>query len=96
MGTCTIYATVGNSDDRLGQARWSSFTDVFVTTIRTCASEIYGVWWSLPDSPWQNCCVGFAIDDTAMTPLMEKLADLREHYEQDAIAWVRGHPAEMI
>lgn len=93
---CIVYATIGNSDDQLGQARWSTFAHEFVKIIRIHASEIHGVWWSLPDSPWQNCCVGFAIDETAMTSLMEALTALRAAFGQEAIAWVRGYPPEMI
>lgn len=108
---CTVYATIGNSDDKLGQARWAEFAREFVETIRIQADEIHGVWWSGPDQPWQNCCVGFSIkDETVMNPegpaadrgksrlrlLQESLTKLRELYGQEAVAWVRGHPPEMI
>ncbi|HET9144180.1 hypothetical protein [Actinophytocola sp.] len=112
MSTCTVYATIGNSDDKLSQARWSNFAAEFVETIRIQADEIHGVWWSEPSSPWQNCCVGFSIKDEVLplgsdAPsadrgkdrlrlLQESLTRLREHYGQEAVAWVRGYPPEMI
>jgi hypothetical protein len=112
MSTCTIYATIGNSDDKLSQAQWFQFTSEFVETIRIQADEIYGVWWSAPNTPWQNCCVGFAVKDkvvpapegaadedrgkTRLALLQESLAKLREFYSQEAVAWVQGHPPEMI
>lgn len=115
---CTVYATIGNSDDKLGQALWHRFTSEFIETIRIQSDEIHGVWWSAPDTPWQNCCVGFSIRDR-MTPddesgeaavsereedraevrlkiLRESLTKLREFYGQEAVAWVRGYPPEMI
>lgn len=109
---CTVYATIGNSDDKLSQARWAEFAREFVETIRIQADEIHGVWWSGPDQPWQNCCVGFSVKDETLPPenaptvrelgrnrielLQESLTRLRQHYDQDAVAWVRGHPPEMI
>jgi hypothetical protein len=108
----TFYVTIGNSDDKLSQAQWAEFAHEFVETIRIQADEIHGVWWSAPDTPWQNCCVGFAIrSDMPFEPeklpdrdrgktrerlLRESLTRLREHYGQEAVAWVQGHPAEMI
>lgn len=105
----TVYATIGNSDDKLSQAQWFRFTGEFVETIRIQADEIHGVWWSAPDTPWQNCCVGFSIKDevpegttdedrgkTRLRLLQESLTKLREFYGQEAVAWVQGHPPEMI
>lgn len=112
MAMPTVYATIGNSDDKLGQAQWSRFAAEFIETIRIQADEIHGVWWSAPDTPWQNCCVGFSIKDETLPPenaptahelghnrielLQESLTKLREFYGQEAVAWVRGHPPEMI
>lgn len=93
---CTVYATIGNSDDKLSQMDWSAFGSEFVATIRMHAREIHGVWWSAPDTPWQNCCVGFSIAESDMSALQLALTKLREVFKQDAIAWVRGHPPEMI
>lgn len=107
----TVYATIGNSDDKLGQAQWAQFAAEFVETIRIQADEIHGVWWSAPDTPWQNCCVGFSIEDetvpnidgpaedrgkSRMRLLQESLTKLREFYGQEAVAWVVGYPPEMI
>jgi hypothetical protein len=96
MSTCTIYATIGNSDDRLGQARWSEFAAKFISVITDQADQVHGVWWSEPGAPWQNCCVGFAIAESGAGALRLSLSILRESYGQDAVAWVRGHPPEMI
>lgn len=108
----TVYATIGNSDDKLSQAQWAQFTGEFVETIRIQADEIHGVWWSAPDTPWQNCCVGFSIEDETLPPecaptarelgrnrielLKRSLTKLREFYGQEAVAWVVGYPPEMI
>jgi hypothetical protein len=93
----TYYATIGNSDDKLSQAQWAEFAREFVAVIRIQADEIHGVWWSAPDQPWQNCCVGFSIrDDGLVGTLQESLTKLRKYYNQEAVAWVRGYPPEMI
>lgn len=93
---CTVYATIGNSDDKLGQARWSVFAREFIETINIHASQIHGVWWSAPNEPWQNCCVGFAIAESDLNALQAALITLRKAFDQEAIAWVRGYPPEMI
>lgn len=109
---CTVYATIGNSDDKLGQAQWSRFAAEFIETIRIQADQIHGVWWAGPDTPYQNCCVGFSIKDEVIPAadgvpaedrgksrlrlLQESLTKLRELYGQEAVAWVQGHPPEMI
>jgi hypothetical protein len=93
---CTVYATIGNSDDKLSQAQWFRFTGEFLETIKIHAAEIHGVWWSAPDTPWQNCCIGFAIAEDNIEAARTALTKLREFYGQEAIAWVRGHPPEMI
>ena len=96
MSICTVYATIGNSDDKLGQAQWATFANEFVTTIRVHSREVHGVWWSEPGSAWQNCCVGFAIAEESIAALQAALAKMREFFGQDAVTWVRGHPPEMI
>jgi hypothetical protein len=82
----TVYASIGNSDDKLTQARWSEFADLFVTIIRAHAVAIHGVWYSRPDAPFQNACVCFEVDEDAV-PLRLELTHLCAEFEQDSIAW---------
>jgi hypothetical protein len=93
--TITVYASIGNSDDKLTQRRWSEFADLFVTIIRAHAEQVHGVWYSRPDAPWQNACVCFEIGDDEI-PLRMELAHLAVEYEQDSIAWAEVDTTEFI
>lgn len=57
MGVNT-YISIGNSDDRLTQSRWSDFiSDVrglLLTGEWRDRLQIHGEWFSAPDQPWQN------------------------------------------
>ena len=83
----TVYASIGNSDDKLTQAEWCAFTLSFVNTIKLLAERILGEWYSAPKSPWQNACVGFIVSEQNAPFLKSKLADLAPRYRQDSIAW---------
>jgi hypothetical protein len=90
----TVYASIGNSDDKLSQARWSQFVWAFRDCMGRFASVVYGEWLSAPDSSYQNACVAIATE----IPLMLKaaLATLAEEYGQDSIAWAEVAETEFI
>lgn len=84
----TVYASVGNSDDKLSQRRWSNFITDFVTVVHHRADQVHGVWHSAPTEAFQNASVCFEIDDpTAARLLRPRLAQLAAEYGQDSIAW---------
>lgn len=83
----TVYVSIGNSDDKLTQQRWARFVDTTINVIRRHATQIYGEWLSLPNSPWQNACVCFEIADELKDLLVRELNSLRIAYDQDSIAW---------
>lgn len=89
-GTQTVYASIGNSDDKLSQARWSEFHDKFTATIRSLALQVYGDWVSASVSPWQNACIGFEIGYETSERLRQDLAELAAEYGQDSIAWAEA------
>jgi hypothetical protein len=90
----TVYASIGNSDDELSQARWSQFVRAFRDCMSRGATEVYGDWLSAPDSSYQNACVAIATE----TPLTLKaaLATLAGEYNQDSIAWAEVAETEFI
>lgn len=90
----TVYASIGNSDDKLSQARWSQFVRAFRDCMARAATEVYGEWLSTPDSSYQNACVAIATE----TPLTLKaaLVELAKEYDQDSIAWAQVAATEFI
>lgn len=94
----TVYVSIGNSDDKLTQARWSIFVADVRRVIQRHAAQLHGAWFSEPDAPWQNACWCFdapadAVDVEHMKYL---LGDLAEAYEQDSIAWAECPVTEFI
>lgn len=88
--TRTVYASIGNSDDKLGQARWSEFHSKFTAAVRSHALQIYGDWTSPSADPWQNACIAFEIGQETSERLRRDLAALAAEYGQDSIAWAEA------
>jgi hypothetical protein len=92
----TIYASIGNSDDKLSQSVWSNFTQAFYDAIMPCADQIHGVWFSEPSAPFQNMCVCFEISEGAERELRGQLLTLRHDFLQDSIAWAEVPRMEFL
>lgn len=92
-----IYISIGNSDDKLSQADWSSFVlDVdraFNSAVQFEGAWVHGRWYSRPDEPWQNACwCAEWHDDLAhvVAALKRTLASIARTYRQDSIAWAEA------
>ena len=98
----TIYASIGNSDDRLTQHRWSVYAASFINTIHRHISpaylpgQIHGIWYSAPDSEFQNACVCFEATPDQAAKLRADLTAVRELQQQDSIAWAEVTRTEFI
>jgi hypothetical protein len=97
MSTTTIYISIGNSDDKLSQADWSSYVlDVdraFDASVRYNGARVHGRWYSHPVEPWQNACWCAEWDAElahVVDALKRKLAALGREYRQDSIAWAEA------
>lgn len=99
----TVYISIGNSDDKLSQADWSSYAlDVdraFEASVRYEGARVHGRWYSLPTAAWQNACwcaewhedLAYVVD-----ALRRKLASIARDYRQDSIAWAEAPVTEFI
>lgn len=83
----TVYISIGNSDDKLTQAQWSEYQAGLLALAEWWASQIHGVWFSEPKSPYQNMCVCAEIDERAVDDLREHLRNLARKFNQDSVAW---------
>lgn len=95
-GPCTVYASIGNSDDKLTQFAWAAFVGDFVKTMRTAATAIYGEWYSAPDAPFQNACIAALVAADKVDALRAELTELRERFDQESIAWAVATGTEFI
>lgn len=89
-GTRTVYVSIGNSDDKLTQARWAAFHDKVTAAVRGLALQVYGAWVSPSVDPWQNACIAVEIGDETSERLQRDLAELAAEYGQDTIAWAEA------
>lgn len=95
-GLLTVYASIGNSDDKLTQAEWSGFTQRLANEVNQHADRVHGVWHSAPDSRYQNACVCFEITQERAAYLRECLALACRDFRQDSIAWAVVQGTDLI
>lgn len=75
--------SIGNSDDKLSQQRWSAFVATVRAIIHEGAEhgewEIHGEWFSLPDQPWQNAnwCIQIEAATEVLTPEWQRCEEIR-------------------
>jgi hypothetical protein len=98
-----LYISIGNSDDELTQAKWSEFvSDVgwalgdgrAVTGKMVTAT--HGVWFSAPDSRFQNACWCVELEYDALNSLRDYLAGCAREFRQESIAMARVSETEFI
>lgn len=90
----TVYISIGNSDDKLSQAEWSTFHSAVDQVIRRGAHRVHGAWLSPSADPWQNACWCIEIESSIW--LRGQLANLARAYEQDSIAWAEAPVTEFL
>jgi hypothetical protein len=83
------YISIGNSDDRLTQKKWAGFNIAIMARIKPLATVTHGEWSSAPWAPYQNACwcLEFPDDPRVMTEVREVLAEIRDDFGQDSIAF---------
>lgn len=97
-----VTFAVGNSDDKLSQARWSQFVeDILDLVDRAEDVRPQFVGFSPAMAPWQNMLVALELGDglpayALRGQLRAELAELCGKYGQDSIAWWEADQAEMI
>jgi hypothetical protein len=90
-----IYVSIGNSDDKLTQAEWSAYAQSVRNLLRLRAREIHGEWYSAADSEYQNACFCVVLaDDTPV--IREELAEMRQAWRQDSVAWAEVPVTEFV
>lgn len=83
----TVYASIGNPDDRLPQDRWTVLHRKFTALIRRDAITVHGEWISPFGAPVQSACIGFDIGDHDVAELKHDLTSLAGEYQQNHIVW---------
>ncbi len=93
MTTVTAVVSIGNSDDKLSQSRWSKFQAATHEAVTRVCDRIHARTHSLPDQPWQNAVWVIEMDGSQTYWLIQDLERLCRVYEQDSIALTLGNTA---
>lgn len=96
MAEVTVYVSIGNSDDKLSQKDWSRFISDVRRAMVNWGASWFGEWFSMPDSPYQNACFGASFDHDNIGGLRASLAQIRELYRQDSVAFAIVGRTELI
>jgi hypothetical protein len=91
-----VYISIGNSDDKLTQARWSEFYNWVAGSINMFASVHHGKWVSDPTEPWQNACWCVLVEEGKVERLKARLRNTAVEFDQDSIAWAEAPHTEFI
>lgn len=92
----TAYVSIGNSDDKLTQDKWRTFIMTVRAYLRKHALEVHGEWYSSPTSQYQNACFCVVFDDDTAALVKMRLAEIREDYRQDSVAWAEVPVTDFI
>lgn len=91
-----VYVSIGNSDDKLSQVEWSRYCQEVREALGRRGSYL-GVWYSLPDSPWQNACFCLQFETPYIASLAAKaVQEIRLRYHQDSAAWAEVPVTDFI
>ena len=86
----TIVVQIGNSDDKLPQARWARF----ITRVHSVCADALTVHFSggsAQDATWQNYCIlGVAEEEFWVDHLRSDLSQLAAEFGQESIALTIG------
>ena len=86
----TAVVQIGNSDNKLKQGEWSHFCHAIAGLVADSFSEIHFSGGSDWNAPWQNACWCGSIDILNVESFKQRLALIREYWNQDSVAVVIG------
>lgn len=97
-----VYIGIGNTDGKLSQTRWATFSSFARAAVSAAArepgGEVIGEWFSLPNAGFQNACfcVRLPTDQAVVDKLKDDLAELGRFFDQDSVAWAVAPQTEFL
>lgn len=86
----TVTIQIGNSDDKLGQADWSSFIKSTREAVGKHCGQVHFDGGASFDSQWQNVCIVAEIQPIDKQKLQNELSLIRKAWKQHSIAVTFG------
>lgn len=96
------YIGIGNTDGKLSQARWGTFSSFVRAAVsaagREPGGEVLGEWYSLPNAGFQNACFALRLptDPATVDKLKDDLRELGRFFDQDSVAWACAPVTEFL
>ena len=85
----TVYVSIGNTDGKLSHAEWAEYwhlTDELLTQLGLTTAT-FGVWHSLPATPYVNACWAVQIPAIHVDAVRDTLVRVASKFRQDSVAW---------
>lgn len=86
----TIVIQIGNSDNKLTQADWSSYCALIKSSVLHHAEQVHFTGFSSPDAAWQNACYVAEFEESAMPLFKKQVEEIRKQFKQESVAWLEG------
>jgi|GEM_PF-2287190 len=86
----TIIVQIGNSDNKLRQAEWADFVQRVGAIVQEYASAIYFFGGPENWSVLQRVCWVFDCEESHLPAMKPRLADAREQFRQESLAFTEG------
>ena len=91
----TVTVLIGNSDDKLPQARWNLYVQRVRSVLAAIGGQVHFEGFSPSQAPWQNAAFVMESRHEQMGWLRRSLACVAAEFEQDSIAVIEGD-TEMV
>jgi hypothetical protein len=86
----TICIQIGNSDDKLTQAKWSDFVAMVGNAILSHDAKVHFFGGAPTWERWQNVCWVIDCPDSKVSLLRATLLGIRKVYLQESIGYLEG------
>lgn len=83
----TLYITIGNTDNKLDQQTWHTFTQHLYKLMLLHCHTIHGEFYTQSNTPYQTCCMSGELYNEYNSGDVEKaVSELAKNFNQDSIA----------
>jgi hypothetical protein len=89
-GHVNVFVEIGNSDNKLDQAQWAAFCEDTEQVIMGYATDVFGMYYSLPHSRFQNACFHLSVAGDEWNNFESDIAEVKDQYNQESVAVSQG------
>jgi hypothetical protein len=90
MAQITITIQIGNSDDKLTQAKWSEFVAEVNDLVEHYSLRVHFFGGAANWMPWQNVAWIVVTEESELNAFVRDVKEVRLRYNQESVAWTLG------